>query len=132
MTDRRDVLVVDDEPVVNAAVRLVLEHEGMAVTTVPDAETALAHPDLDRFRLVICDLMLPGKSGLEVLSALRARRPMVPIVMITGYATPAHEDQVLAAGATAFLAKPFDEDELVTLVRQVLAQAGNADEERNP
>ncbi len=117
-----DVLVVDDEPVVADAIRLVLGAEGFAVTAVLDAEAALAHPDLERCRLVICDLMLPGRSGLEALQAMRARRPELPIVMITGYALPAQEQQVLEAGATAFLAKPFDDTELLTLVRRVLSE----------
>lgn len=127
-----DVLVVDDEPVVSDAVRLVLGQEGLAVTAVGDAETALAHPDLARCRLVICDLMLPGRSGLEALTAIRARRPELPIVMITGYATPTQEQEVLAAGATAFLPKPFDESELLSLVRDVLSRAVHAPEEPTP
>lgn len=130
MTTRCDVLVVDDEPVVTAAIRMVLADAGLVVTTVPDAETALAHPALDDCRLVICDLMLPGRSGLEALQAMRARRPRLRIVMITGHATPANEDLVLAAGATAYLPKPFDESELLTLVRHVLAQTDVAGEEQ--
>jgi CheY-like chemotaxis protein len=132
MTPRCEVLVVDDEPVVTDAVRLVLREEGLAVTAVPDAETALAHPDLPRCRLVICDLMLPGRSGLEALEAMRARRPDLPIVMITGYATPAQEETALAAGATAYLPKPFDESELLTLVRRVLSPTDVAAEEPHP
>ena len=132
MTTRCDVLVVDDEPVVTAAIRMVLADAGLVVTTVPDAETALAHPALDDCRLVICDLMLPGRSGLEALQAMRARRPQLRIVMITGHATPANEDLVLAAGATAYLPKPFDESELLTLVRHVLAQTDVAGEEQKP
>jgi len=132
VTAPREVLVVDDEPVVSDAIRLVLRDEGLTVTAVGDAESALVHPALDRCALVLCDLMLPGLSGLDALRAMRARRAALPIVMITGYATPAQEDMVLAAGATAFLPKPFDESELLTLVRRVLAQAGDAAEERKP
>jgi DNA-binding NtrC family response regulator len=120
MTRKCDVLVVDDEPIVSAAIRLVLGHEGLEVAAVADAETALAHPALAECRLVICDLMLPGQSGLEALKAMRARRPELPIVMVTGYATREQEELVLAAGATAFLPKPFDESELLTLVRRAL------------
>ena len=132
MNDASCVLVVDDEPVVVDSIRLVLGAEGLTVAAVPDAESALAHPTLDRCRLVLCDLMLPGLSGLDALRIMRERRPELPIIMITGYATPAHEDLVLAAGATAFLPKPFDATELLTLVRRVLASADAAREERKP
>lgn len=132
MTEPREVLVVDDESVVADAIRLVLGHEGFEVTGVADAESALRHPALDRCQLVICDLMLPGLSGLDALREMRARRPGLPIVMITGYATTAQEESVLAAGATAFLPKPFDASELLTLVRRVLSQAAVAREERKP
>lgn len=132
MNPEFDVLVVDDEPVVLDAIRLVLGHEGLKVASVRDAETALEHPALRDCRLVICDLMLPGLSGLEALRAMRERRPQLPIVMITGFATPANADVVLEAGATAFLPKPFDESELLTLVRHVLSPMDVAGEERSP
>jgi DNA-binding NtrC family response regulator len=126
-----DVVVVDDEPVVREAIRRVLGAEGLSVTTLPDAETALAHAALDHCRLVLCDLMLPGDSGLDLLAALRVRRPGLPIVMISGYATTENAERVEKAGATAFLPKPFDEEELRTLVRHALA-TGVAAEERKP
>jgi two-component system, NtrC family, response regulator GlrR len=132
VSERREVLVVDDEPVVADAIRLILHDEGYEVTAVPDAEAALAHPALDRCDLVICDLMLPGRSGLDALREMRARRPGLPVVMTTGYATPEQEELVLAAGAAAFLAKPFDDSELLTLVRRVLSQDADAREERKP
>jgi CheY-like chemotaxis protein len=127
-----DVLVVDDEPVVRDAVRLVLGYEGYAVESAPDAEAGLAHPALAACRLLLCDLMLPGQSGLELLRQVRALRPELPIVMITGYATDANAERALAEGATAFLAKPFDDSELLTLVRQVLARTPDAGEDVNP
>ena len=132
MTTGSHVLVVDDEPVVGGAIRLVLGDAGYRVTTLPDAESALTHPALEDCQLVICDLMLPGHSGVEALRVIRQRRPALPIVMITGYATPENEELVLAAGATAFLPKPFDESELLTLVRHVLSRTDVAGKESKP
>jgi len=132
MSRRVDVLVVDDEPVVRDAVTRVLAAVGLTVETAPDAETALASPAAATCRMVLCDLMLPGESGLHLLRQLRARRPDLPIAMITGYATPANAESVREAGATAFLPKPFDEDELLSLVRHALAQTDVAGEEPRP
>jgi DNA-binding NtrC family response regulator len=132
MSARCDVLVIDDEPVVRDAVRLVLADAGLGVESAPDAEAGLAHPALARCRLVLIDLMLPGQSGLDALRAIRAQRPALPIVMITGYATDANADRAMQAGATGFLAKPFDETELLTLVRQVLARSGPHGEDDTP
>jgi DNA-binding NtrC family response regulator len=132
MTDRCHVLVVDDESIVSDVIRLVLGDACFEVTAVADAESALAHPGLDGCSLVICDLMLPGMSGFDALRAMHARRPELPIVMTTGYATPEQEEHLLAAGAAAFLPKPFDDSELLTLVRRVLSRAPAAGEERKP
>ena len=127
-----DVLVVDDEPVVRDAVRMVLEDAGYRVASAPDAESGLAHAGLAGCRLLLCDLMLPGQSGIELLRAVHAARPELPIVMITGYATDAIADRALEAGAAAFLAKPFDDSELLTLVRRVLAPTSAAGEDEKP
>jgi len=120
MSERWDVLVVDDEPVVRDAVQLVLRHEGLSVLKISTAEAAIEHPALAACKLVICDLMLPGKSGIDAIRAIHAQRPGLPIVLITGYATAVTVAQAIAAGATAFLAKPFDDLELLNLVRHVL------------
>lgn len=119
--DRWDVLVVDDEPVVLDAIRLVLEADGLGVATASDRRTAAAHPAAACCRLVLCDLMLPEGTGLDLLRELRTRRPGLPIIMITGYATAETALEALQAGATNFLPKPFDEPELMNQVRHALA-----------
>jgi DNA-binding NtrC family response regulator len=115
-----DVLVIDDEPVVRAAVRRVLEANGLRVATAGDAEAGLAHPALATCRLVLCDLMLPDRSGDEVLLEIRRRHPGLPVILITGYATPDHAIRAREAGAAGFLAKPFEAAELMDSVRRVL------------
>jgi two-component system response regulator HydG len=116
-----DVLVIDDEPVVREAVRRILEKEGLRVLGAEDGASGLAHPAAGTCRLALCDLMLPDLAGMEVLKALRARRPDLPIVMITGFATPDHALRARDAGATDFLAKPFEARELLEVVRRALS-----------
>jgi two-component system response regulator TtrR len=127
-----DVLVVDDEGVVRDAVRAVLEAEGMRVVCFADAETALAHPALAYCKLVICDVMLPGRSGLDAVSAFHNRRPGIPVVLMTGYASSEQAARAAESGATAFLAKPFDDSELLDLVRHVLEPTDAAGKEARP
>jgi DNA-binding response OmpR family regulator len=123
------VLIVDDEPVVREGVARVLADEALPAATAGCGEEALAHPALAGCRLVICDLMLPGMSGLELMSAIRARRADVPILAITGYATREARAAAVSAGATDFLSKPFDPDELLEKVRRVLPSTGVAGKE---
>jgi len=127
-----DVLVVDDEAVIRDAVRLILGAEGWRVAGAEDAESALSHEALASCRLVLCDMMLPGQSGLEVVREVRRRRPEVPIVLITGYATAENATRAIEAGASAFLAKPFDDTELLNQVRSVLERTDDAGKEERP
>jgi two-component system response regulator ResD len=129
VSERWDVLVIDDEPVVRDATRLVLQEEGWRVAVAPDGDTGLAHEALATCRLVLCDMMLPGRDGLDVVAQIRARRPELPIVLMTGYATAANAARGLEAGATAFLAKPFDDSELLDQVRRVLERTDAAGKE---
>jgi DNA-binding NtrC family response regulator len=119
MTDC-DVLVIDDELVVREAVRRVLEVNGLRVVTADTAGSGLAHAALGTCRLVLCDLMLPDGSGFDVLEEIARRRPELPVVLITGYATPDHAVRAQEAGAADFLAKPFEAGELMDTVRRVL------------
>jgi CheY-like chemotaxis protein len=129
MSETWDVLVIDDEPVVCDSIRLVLGDEGLRVAVVPDGEAGLAHAGLATCRLVFCDLMLPKQTGFVAMREIRRRRPELPIIAITGYATVENRARAVAAGATAFLAKPFDETELLDLTRRALPKADVAGEE---
>ena len=124
-----DVLVIDDEPVVREAVRRVLEADGLRVATAEDAATGLEHPGLATCRLVLCDLMLPDRSGVEVLRELAVRHAGLPVVLITGYATPDLAQRAQEVGAAGFLPKPFEASELVECVRQALARQAQKKEE---
>ena len=125
-----DVLIADDEEVVRKAVERVLGAEGLRVAAAADARSALTHPAAAGCRLVLCDLMLPDQSGLDVLRALRAARPGLPIVLMTGYVTADNAAAALAAGAAGFLPKPFDETELLAAVQSALR--GRPQEGVNP
>jgi two-component system response regulator QseB len=113
------VLLAEDDAMLGAAVRRALEQSGHAVDWVKDgpaAETALAGEPYD---VVLLDLGLPGKEGLEVLRDLRRRGRAVPVVILT--AQDAVPDRVagLDAGADDYLVKPFDLDELAARIRAV-------------
>lgn len=129
MSEPRTALVIDDEPVVRDAALRILRDEGWTVVVVPDGETALAHPVLETCALVLCDLMLPGRDGCEIVAEVRARRPEVPILLITGYATPENTRRAIASGATEVLAKPFDVPELLDQVSRVLSRTHAAGKE---
>ena len=124
-----DVLVIDDEPVVRDAVRRVLQANGLRVATAEDAASGLDHPAAASCRLVLCDLMLPDRSGMEVLQELSRRRPELPVVLITGYATADHALRAREAGAADFLAKPFEARELMDTVQRALGEESVAKEE---
>jgi len=127
-----DVLVIDDEVVVRGAVRRILGSEGWSVGEAADAPSALAHEALATCRLVLCDMMLPDHSGLDLVREIRRRRPAVPIVLITGYATAENATRAIEAGASAFLAKPFDLNELLNHARPVLERTDAGGREGRP
>lgn len=115
-----DVLVIDDEEVVRDGMRRILELRGLRVATAADGNEALAHPALAHCRMVFCDLVLPDVSGLMVIDEIRKTRTDLPVILITGYATVEQVDRAREAGASGFLAKPFEESELVAAVEAAL------------
>jgi DNA-binding response OmpR family regulator len=123
------VLVVDDEPKITQLVRDYLERGGFAVTTASDGTSALALARSERPDLVILDLGLPDKDGLDVTRALR-RDSTIPLIVLTARAEESDRLVGLELGADDYVTKPFSPKELVARVRAVLrrATAAPADE----
>ena len=116
------VLIADDEPHVVELVRVTLEDERVRVFEAGDAETALAVAEGLAIDLVLLDVHLPDRSGLEVCRALRAnpRLAGVRIVMLTAAAQQDDVARGIAAGADDYLTKPFSPVHLLTLVDRQL------------
>jgi two-component system, OmpR family, response regulator RegX3 len=113
------ILVVDDETSVRESVGYALEQEGFDVTLASDGEDAQSRLSDDNFDLLILDIMMPGKSGLDICREVRAESP-VPIILLT--AKDAEVDKVvgLEVGADDYVTKPFSVRELLGRVRAQL------------
>lgn len=118
------VLLVEDDPMIGESVRKGLQQDGFAVDWVRDGASAEAAWHANPFDLMLLDLGLPRKDGLDVLRALRRAKQDLPVLIVT--ARDAVRDRVagLDAGADDYLVKPFDLDELAARIRALLRRRG--------
>ncbi len=117
------VLVADDDPEICTLIKTILGKGPYEITVCNDAESALVHIQReDAFDILISDFMLPGISGIELITQVRQHAPTanLPIVMISGHSNYAMDARAKAAGANAFLNKPFTLTQLRTTVQQLL------------
>jgi two-component system response regulator QseB len=114
------LLLVEDDAMIGEAIRTGLKRDGFAVDWVHDGESADSVLRSVSFDLLLLDLGLPRKSGLEVLRALRARHESLPVLILTARDAISDRIQGLDAGADDYLVKPFDLDELAARIRAVL------------
>ncbi|MBV8209066.1 MAG: response regulator transcription factor [Burkholderiaceae bacterium] len=122
------ILLVEDDRMIGESIRTALRQDGSAVDWVRDgrsAETALA---TEQFGLVLLDLGLPHRSGLEILRGMRTRHDQTPVIVLT--ARDALQDRVagLDAGADDYLVKPFELEELAARIRAVARRKGGRGE----
>jgi two-component system alkaline phosphatase synthesis response regulator PhoP len=116
------ILVVDDEPRIVQVVRDYLQHGGFAVLVATDGPTALRTARTGRPDLIVLDLGLPGKDGLDIARELR-RDGDVPIIMLTARSEESDKLVGLELGADDYVTKPFSPKELVARIRTVLRRA---------
>ena len=119
---RPTVLVCDDEPVLRMLVRATLDQGDYTVVEACDGDEALARSRSDEPDLILLDMMMPGRSGGDVLLALRAdpATAAIPVIMLTARAQASDRDAVTLAGANHYLTKPFSPVGLAALVAKVL------------
>lgn len=120
MSTTLDILVIDDEDVVLEAVAHICSAEGLQVETARDGNTALRALAAHRFRIVLCDIMMPEMDGFQVLDQVQRRYPETPVIISTGFSTVENAVKSLYAGAIDFIPKPFTADELLSSITRGL------------
>jgi DNA-binding response OmpR family regulator len=118
------ILVADDEPHIREVVRAYLEREGYEVLEAADGETALEHGRNASLDLLVLDVMLPGRSGFDVLRALRSEGSSVGVLMLTARDDVIDRVAGLELGADDYVTKPFEPREVVARVGAILRRFG--------
>jgi two-component system response regulator QseB len=122
------VLLVEDDPMIAEGVRKALRADGWAVDWVQDGAAAIHAADGEPYDLMLLDLGLPKRDGLDVLKTLRAKKNTLPVLIVTARDAVADRVKGLDAGADDYLVKPFDLDELGARMRALVRRhAGRTD-----
>lgn len=117
------ILIVDDDRDLAAMLADFMGHEGFTVALAADETSALQQLADQSFDLVILDVMLPGRSGFDVLRDIRRQKPRLPVLMLTARGEAIDRILGLELGADDYLPKPFDPRELTARIRAVLRRA---------
>lgn len=123
--NNRHVLLIEDEPNIIEAIRFLLTREGWRVEAHSNGADAVDLVRRARPDLVILDMMLPGKSGMDILRELRALGELsgLPVLMLTARGQSRDRDMAEKAGVSRFMTKPFSNAEVLAAVRDLVAQA---------
>lgn len=114
------LLIVEDDPKVAAFMEMGLAEEAFEVVVARDGETGLRLAREGGFDLILLDRMLPLRSGLDILRAIRLAGDQVPVLMLSARGTDADLAEALAAGASDYVVKPFRFHELLQRVASAL------------
>ena len=119
----RRVLVVDDETIVVNSIRKILSRKGFAVEEAFTCKDALAQVFSHDYDLVLLDMRMSDGNGMDVLQKIKAKRPDMRVVIVTGYASIDTAVEAIQKGASDYIPKPFTPDELYTMTNRVLGAA---------
>lgn len=119
----RRLLLADDSVTIQKVIELTFSDGDYELITTSDGTQALAKLAEERPDLVLADVHMPGASGLEVCRRVKERDPGLPVVLLVGTFEPFDEADAASAGADAFLKKPFDSQELIRLVGDLISKA---------
>ncbi len=120
MTERKRVLIVDDEPGVRATLAAVLELEGYAVTEALSGAQGVRFCSARPFDLILTDIRMPGMNGVDMLRAVRKHQPSIAVVLMTAFALEELIERGLTEGAFTLVQKPFRMDHLVRVLARAL------------
>lgn len=113
-----DILVIDDEQVILDAIKKITDYENLTSDICLNAKEALKFLELNEYKLVLCDIMMPDIDGFELLKIFKQKRITTPVVITTGFSTLENAVKALYEGAIGFIPKPFSIEELVSIIKR--------------
>ncbi len=114
------ILVVDDEQVINDAVKKICSEMGWFVESANDSINGFKKLMQNKYTILLCDIKMPVMNGFQILEKIKEEKLDIPVIMTTGYSTVETAIQSFQSGAIDFLSKPFTQDELLSSISRVL------------
>ncbi len=130
MRGKERILIIDDELHLRNVLSIMLESAGYEVREASSGEEGLEAVSGEEFDAVLCDVRMPGLDGMGVLAELRKNRPALPVIMITAFASVESAVEAMKAGASNYISKPFNEDQILIVIEKALEQYRIAAENR--
>jgi len=130
MKDRKNVLVIDDEPIVLDSCRRILKQEGFDVNGAFNGREGLKKIEEDKYDAVLVDWKLPEIDGMEVLRIIKKNHPEVIVVMITGYPSVESAVKAMKLGVSDYVSKPFTPDELKETIIKAIEHSREVKKEK--
>lgn len=124
------ILLVDDEPNIRWTMAEMLKREGHEALSAADFDGALSIIERERLDVVVADIILPGRSGIEILKAVNRHDPSIPVIMITGEPSVSQTREIVRAGAYDYIVKPATRDALMRAVSNAVEKKELVDERR--
>lgn len=115
-----DILIVDDQKSICYSIERFLKVEGYSTLSAQDVENGMEFLEKYEPGVVVMDIRMPGKTGLEALALIKKRHPHVQVIMMTAYSTTEQAIEAIKLGAYDYLIKPFENDELLGLIQNAL------------
>ncbi len=120
----KKILVVDDELCTMRALYRILKLEGFEISASSSVDEGIATIEMlnntcDQLDLIIADIQMPGKTGMDLLLKVKEFYPGLPVIIITGYGSPQIERIFRETGCVDFIYKPFSPEELITSIKKV-------------
>jgi DNA-binding NtrC family response regulator len=117
---KHHILIVDDDRQLRIALDKIFTREGYSVTTASNGLEACEIVTQTHFDLVITDIRMPEKNGIEILTSIKKYDPQIPIIVMTAFGEPLSYQNAMEKGAVEYIHKPIKKDAILDLVRNVL------------
>jgi len=124
--NRKKILVVEDDVVALDLLEEILKKGGFAVSVSQSAEEAIAHLDREEASLILTDLRMPGRSGMDLLRSIKKDHPDLPVIILTAFGDEHLWVEALSLGAIDLIPKPFKKQEIIEVVQRTLDAIGRS------